>query len=108
MNLFDIFVRSPINRQTLIVTSQKNTVEIEQNLSVAELVAITKMLERKRVKLKNILGIKSKAQSHGLNYKMNKGFKSFRAEKSPRIALEYRRLGAQMNQINQAISAIKK
>lgn len=108
MNFFELFVRSPINRQTMRVTSQKNTVEIEKSLSRAELVEINSMLIKKQSRLKSILQIESKAQHKSMMYKIDRGFVSFRFEKNPRIALEYKRLGVEINRLNSEISAIKK
>lgn len=109
MNLFDIFIRSPINRQTYLVTSQKNTVEVEASLSRDQLVYLVSILKKKHVRLKKILQITSDAQHHNLMYRINKGtLTASRFIENPRISLECKRLGIQINRLNTELAAIRK
>ena len=108
MNLDAIFVRSPINRLAATVTSQRRVAVQDEPLSREELAYIVQRLTRKLRLLKEVLGIKSKAQHRNLVWKTNKGIRNYRAEKEPRAVIEYKRVGEEIQRMNAELAILRK
>lgn len=107
MNLQAILVRSPVNRLAAAVTSQRHVAQADTPMTREEVTAIFQRLQRKQRLLRHVLGITSKAQHANLMYQANKGRWLGRAKKEPRVFVEYRRVGNEMQRMQNALAEMR-
>jgi len=108
MDLHAIFIRSPINRLSAGVVSQRGAAEEDSPLTREELAYIVQRLSRKQRLLKRVLGIANRSQHKNMMWKANKRFAQYRVAREPRAFQEYRRIGREMQRLNAELSAVKK
>jgi hypothetical protein len=100
LNLNQIFLRTPVNRNAFLATSQKNCVEVEKDLNFTELTDILNRLNRKNRLLKTLLKIKTKTQHKNLKNKFKQGLIKFRSESNKSLIYEYFSVGQQIENIH--------
>ena len=105
MDYRDLPAMRPINGRAAGAVSQHGCAT-ETDLSKSELLEIVVRLQRKSRLLKAVLNITNRAQHKNLMWKSNKGFKSDRFKADPRSVVEYRRVGLEIQRLNQAVKAI--
>lgn len=101
--LTEIGLRSPINR----AARRGTTYAADTTMSRDELLALTERLTRKRRLLAYVLGIRTKGQKANFTYKWNHGYKNYRAELEPRAAVEYIRVGQEIQRMARRIAELK-
>jgi hypothetical protein len=100
MNFHAILTSNPIDRVARRVASQAGVSQADSPLAREELAYLMRRTLRKQRLLKQILGIRTKAQHKNTTYKSNHGVKQFRAEKEPRALDEYLRCGQAIQRLN--------
>jgi len=113
VNLDRILTSSPVNKTAArVVSSSRNPMPVG-DLSREELVYLSSRLERKLRLLKQVLKITSKAQHANLIYAIKNGRRNrpgvgmLRLTANPRAALEYKRVGEEMQRMQSAIRELK-
>lgn len=99
---------APVNRQAAMAVSQTGCAEKEDLLSKKELVDLVKRLERKQRLLKHVLGIKTKSQHMNAMYKFNRRIGQFRHKDNPRVFIEYKRVGEDIQRLIRELQTLKK
>lgn len=107
-NLYNIFVRSPIDKKAANVVSQRYVEPNYPDLNREELKEIVVRLQRKSQLLKVVLQIKNKSQHKNLKYRDNRGRPTLRSEREPRAVQEYRRVGEQIQRMESRIGEINR
>jgi hypothetical protein len=103
----------PIDRVARRVTFQGGCSDIDGDLTRDELVYLWSRLERKLRLLKQVLRITSKAQHKNLIYAINSGRRHrpgvgmLRLTANPRTALEYKRVGEEMQRLSRRLAELK-
>ena len=97
MNFYEVFVRSPVNRQAAGMLSSSK--QIEADIGRDELIYLIQRLERKRRLLSKAIGVTTGAQRRNLMWKINKGKKTYRSSLHPRGVEEWRRNGLAINRL---------
>jgi hypothetical protein len=109
MNLDRILASAPINQAAARVTASSRTPVPVGDLTKDELLALWRRLERKLRLLKQVLKITSKAQHKNLMTAINSGRRHrpgvgmLRLTANPRTALEYKRVGEEMQRLQDRI-----
>ena len=107
MNINEILVRSPINRSTSHVVSQKGCSD-DRPIAREEIAYLVSRLQRKHGLMKTLLQIKTKRQHKNAIHKMNAGVQQFRSAKQPRIFAEYVRVGNDIQRLTDELSVLRK
>lgn len=113
MNIDRILASSPINQTAARVVSSPRTPAPMGELTREELVYLWSRLERKLRLLKQVLKITSKAQHTNLINAIKRGRRNrpgvgmLRLTANPRAALEYKRVGEEMQRMQVRISELK-
>ena len=103
---YDIYLRSPINRISGVVTSQKNVTD-DSDLDRTGLIECLKLLERKHNLLKKVLNVKNRRNHQNLMYRFNNRRRKATGHKQPRVLLEYVRIGKEMQKFINEIRKVK-
>jgi hypothetical protein len=113
MNIDRILASTPINQTAArVVSSSRNPVPMG-DLSREELIYLRSRLERKLRLLKQVLKITSKAQHKNLMHAINSGRRNrpgvgmLRLTANPRTALEYKRVGEEMQRMQDRIRELR-
>lgn len=107
LDLHAILVRAPVNRLAAAVVSQRRSAKADEPLKREELIYLISRLERKHRLLKQVLGVKTKAQHVNLMYKHKKRLPQFRQKREPRAFLEYVALGQHIQRLVRELAAMK-
>ena len=109
MSVFERLMTSvPIDRQAAIVTSQARTKEQEIDLTEQELLAIKSRLKRMHRLMKHLLRLNSPSQHKNFLFKWRNKHPQYRTQGiEPRIVETYVQIGAQIDRMDRAISALK-
>ncbi len=106
MSIFDIYIRSPINKTAGIVTNNKNCSN-NYLLSRDDVAEIKKQLEKKRVRISHILNLNTKTKRKNLSYRLNKGLGKNYKGNEPRIIKEWKRVGEEIQRFNMELASSK-
>jgi hypothetical protein len=107
MNIFDIYIRSPINRTAATITSNRNC-DHDYLLSMDDVRHIMKLLVKKRKRLSAYLGLDTRAKVENLGYKLSKGKSPNYKGNEPRIVMEWRRTGLDIQRFTNRLVELKK
>jgi len=102
MSIFDIYIRSPINKTSGIVTSNKNCIN-SYLLSRDDVADIKRQLEKKRKRISNILNLDSRVKRKNLSYRLNKGMGKNYKGNDPRIIKEWKRVGEEIKKFDREL-----
>jgi hypothetical protein len=108
--LYAVMRATPVNSAARKAVRQGSCLLDERAMSRAELVEVIDRLQRKLRLLKQVLGIKNKAQHSNLIAAIKGkryGSGKFRARENPRSAAEYFRLGKEIQRMNRALQELK-
>lgn len=114
MNLDRILSSAPVNQTAARVTASSRHPAPVGDLTRAELVFLSQRLERKLRLLKKVLRITSKAQHTNLINAIKSGRRNrpgvgmLRLTANPRTALEYKRVGEEMQRMQGRISELRR
>jgi hypothetical protein len=112
MNTWDaVLASAPINGTAASVVAQSRAPASQGDMGPDEIKAIIDRLVRKQRLLKRVLGISSKAQHKNLMYRMNSVRRAVgvtRFQGNPRSAVEYKRLGIEINRLNARVCELRK
>lgn len=114
MNIDRILTSAPINMTAARVVSSPRTPQPLADLTRDELLYLRSRLERKLRLLKQVLKITSKAQHTNLINAIKSGRRNrpgtgmLRLTANPRAALEYKRVGEEMQRMQERISELKR
>lgn len=114
MNIDRILASAPINQSAAKVVSSPRHPAPMGDLSREELIFLRTRLERKLRLLKQVLKITSKAQHTNLINAIKSGRRNrpgvgmLRLTANPRAALEYKRIGEEMQRMQQRICELKR
>ena len=97
----------PVDRVARRVTSQQHAAVGDTPLTRDELIALIARTARKQRLLKQVLGIKTKAQHTNVVYKASKNVRQVRAMKEPRSLSEYLRCGKEIQRLSQELAALR-
>jgi hypothetical protein len=109
MNLDRILTSAPINHTAARVVSSPRNPAPDGDLTREELLYLWSRLQRKHRLLKQVLKITSKAQHKNLIHAINSGRRNrpgvgmLRLTANPRSALEYKRVGEEMQRLAERI-----
>lgn len=110
MSTWDAVLASrPVNSTARSVIGQRRCAEASEDMGRQELIELVNRLSRKQRLLKLVLGVKSKAQHANLIAALkgkHYGSGEFRAYGNPRAAVEYKRVGEEMQRLNRRISEL--
>lgn len=101
--LTELGVRSPINR----AARRGATYTADTTMGRDELLALTERLTRKRRLLAYVLGIQNKAQKQNFIRAWKNGWKNYRTDREPRAAVEYIRVGQEIQRMVRRIAELK-
>lgn len=113
MNIDRIFTSAPINMTAARVVSSPRTPQPLTDLTREELLYLRSRLERKLRLLKQVLRITSKAQHTNLINAIKSGRRNrpgvgmLRLTANPRAALEYKRVGEEMQRMQDRIRELR-
>lgn len=113
MNIDRILASAPINQTAARVVSSSRTPVPMGDLTRDELIYLNSRLERKLRLLKQVLRIASKAQHTNLINAIKSGRRNrpgvgmLRLTANPRAALEYKRVGEEMQRMQERIRELK-
>lgn len=114
MNIDRILTSAPVNQTAARVVSSPRTPQPLTDLTREELLYLRSRLERKLRLLKQVLRITSKAQHTNLINAIKSGRRNrpgtgmLRLTANPRAALEYKRVGEEMQRMQERISELKR
>lgn len=112
MDLDRILTSAPVNRTAHAVVSQRRAAQTVGDLTREELIELLARLQRKHRLLKRVLLITSPAQHRNLMYAMahnrpGPGVGKARLVGNRRAALEYKRVGEEMQRLQARIAQLR-
>lgn len=107
MDLHALLIRAPVNRLAATAVSQRRAAAADEPLRREELIYLLDRLQRKHRLLKQVLGIKTKAQHTNLMTKHKKGLWQFRRAAEPRAFMEYVSTGQHMQRLVRELAGMK-
>jgi len=109
--IYAVMRSMPVDRLAWRVTKQSACADVDSPLSREELTEMLARMERKARLLKRVLNIETKKQQKNFRLAMKTtlpGNGKWRARANPRSAVEYIRLGEEIQRLGQRICALKK
>lgn len=106
MNFYDVYVRTPVNKQAGKILNGKTLVE--SDISMQEMNYLVARLARKRKLLNKAIGITNKRQSKNLKRKLSGHGYSIRKKINPRAVDEWYRNGQAIQVLVREIAERKK